>query len=66
MAFLRDLLLGILTDAIEKASGALRAWADDLRAKAAIRRAARVEREVTEKAQTEEERAHAADNSRRL
>jgi hypothetical protein len=66
MTFLRGLLLDFLTQAIEKAAGALRAWADDLRQQAAIRRAAKAEREATELAKTEQERTHAADNSRRL
>lgn len=64
--FLRDLLLGLLTNLIEKAAGAFRAWADTLRRQAAIKRAIQAEREATEAAQTEEERAHAADNNRRL
>lgn len=66
MTFLRDLLLGLLTDMLEQAAGSFREWADTLRQQAAIRRAAQAEREVTEAAQTEEERKNAADNSRRM
>ncbi len=63
---LTDLLLGLLTGILEKSAGALRAWADNLRQQAAIRRTLQVEREATENAKTEEERTNAADNNRRM
>lgn len=66
MSFLRDLLLDALTRLAESVAGALRVWAAERRAQSVVRRLAKAEREATENAQTEEERTHAADNSRRL
>lgn len=66
MTVLKDIIIGLLTDLLEKFAGAFRQWADTLRRQAAIKRAVDAEREATEAAKTEEERAHAADNNRRL